>query len=115
MLRGFKLPAQRRAGDVETAARVVDRDAVSAVNRRLDTQQARNERVALMLLSRTRRDGDFALTCWDCFKNKIEELQILPGPGEPKFDAPGRVPVRKLGEVQLPQAWGLRLTRRTTW
>ncbi len=43
------------------------------------------------LLSRTRRDGDFALACWDCSKNKIEELQlqILPGPGEPKFDAPG--------------------------
>ena len=43
------------------------------------------------LLSRTRRDGDFALACWDCSKNKIEELQlqILPGPGAPKFDAPG--------------------------
>ncbi|PYP54075.1 MAG: hypothetical protein DMD45_00150, partial [Gemmatimonadetes bacterium] len=50
-----------------------------------------NAMVHVMLLSRTRRDGDFALTCWDCSKNKIEELQlqILPGPGEPKFDAPG--------------------------
>ena len=50
-----------------------------------------NAMVHVMLLSRTRRDGDFALACWDCAKNKIEELQlqILPGPGEPKFDAPG--------------------------
>ena len=47
--------------------------------------------VHVMLLSRTRRDGDFALACWDCSKNKIEELQlqILPGPGEPSLDAPG--------------------------
>ena len=46
---------------------------------------------ALFLLSRTRRDKDFALDCWDCSKNKIEELQlqITPAPGEPKFDAPG--------------------------
>ncbi len=50
-----------------------------------------NAMVHVMLLSRTRRDGDFALVCWNCSKNKIEELQlqILPGPGEPKFDAPG--------------------------
>jgi plastocyanin len=50
-----------------------------------------NAMVHVMLLSRTRRDGDFALECWDCSKNKIEELQlqILPGPGEPKLDAPG--------------------------
>ena len=50
-----------------------------------------NAMVHVMLLSRTRRDGDFALDCWDCSKNKIEELQlqILPGPGEPTFDAPG--------------------------
>jgi plastocyanin len=42
-------------------------------------------------LSRTRRDGDFALACWDCSKNKIEELQlqVLPPQGAPKFDAPG--------------------------
>src|SRR2546422_5183896 len=47
--------------------------------------------VHVMLLSRTRRHGDFTLACWDCSRNKIEELQlqILPGPGEPKFDAPG--------------------------
>jgi len=50
-----------------------------------------NALVHVMLLSRTRRDGDFALACWDCSKNRIEELQlqILPGPGEPKLDAPG--------------------------
>jgi hypothetical protein len=50
-----------------------------------------NAQVHVMLLSRTRRDGDFAIACWDCSKNPIEELQlqILPGPGEPKFTAPG--------------------------
>jgi plastocyanin len=50
-----------------------------------------NAMVHVMLLSHTRRDGDFALACWDCSKNKIDELQlqILPAPGEPKFDAPG--------------------------
>lgn len=50
-----------------------------------------NAAVHVMLLSRTRRDGDFALACWDCSKNKIEELQlqILPGPGEQKFEVPG--------------------------
>jgi hypothetical protein len=50
-----------------------------------------NAMVHVMLLSRTRREGDFALDCWNCSKNKIEELQlqILPGPGEPKLDAPG--------------------------
>jgi plastocyanin len=50
-----------------------------------------NAMVHVMLLSRTRRDGDFALACWDCSKNPIEELQlqITPAPGEPKFDAPG--------------------------
>jgi len=47
--------------------------------------------VHVMLLSHTRRDTDFALECWDCSKNKIDELQlqITPGPGQPKFDAPG--------------------------
>ena len=50
-----------------------------------------NAYVHVMLLSRTRRDKDFALACWDCSKNKVEELQlqITPAPGEPKFDAPG--------------------------
>jgi plastocyanin len=47
--------------------------------------------VHVMELSRTRRPSDFALACWDCSKNKIEELQlqVLPGKDEPKFDAPG--------------------------
>ena len=50
-----------------------------------------NAMVHVMQLSHTRRDGDFAIACWDCSKNRIDELQlqILPGPGEPKFDAPG--------------------------
>ena len=50
-----------------------------------------NAMVHVMLLSRTRREGDFAIACWDCSKNKIDELQlqVLPGPGEPKFAAPG--------------------------
>jgi len=47
--------------------------------------------VHVMLLSHTRRPTDFALECWDCSKNKVDELQlqITPGPGQPKFDAPG--------------------------
>jgi uncharacterized cupredoxin-like copper-binding protein len=50
-----------------------------------------NANVHVMLLSRTRRPGDYALQCWDCSKNPIDELQlqILPAAGEPKFDAPG--------------------------
>ena len=50
-----------------------------------------NAMVHVMLLSRTRRDGDYRLACWDCSRNKVEELQlqILPGPGEAKLDAPG--------------------------
>jgi plastocyanin len=49
--------------------------------------------VHVMLLSATRRDGDFALSCWDCSKNPIRELQlqVTPAPGQPKFDAPGGV------------------------
>jgi hypothetical protein len=47
--------------------------------------------VHVMQLSRTRREGDFALSCWDCSKNKMDELQlqVLPPQGSPKFDAPG--------------------------
>jgi len=47
--------------------------------------------VHVMLLSHTRRPGDYALECWDCSRNPIDELQlqITPGPGQPKFDAPG--------------------------
>lgn len=50
-----------------------------------------NAQTHVMLLSHTRRDSDFSLACWDCSRNKIDELQlqVLPGPGEPKFDAPG--------------------------
>lgn len=50
-----------------------------------------NAQTHVMLLSHTRRDGDFSLACWDCSRNRIDELQlqVLPGPGEPKFDAPG--------------------------
>jgi len=58
---------------------------------RNDTLVTDNAMVHVMQLSRTRRNGDFALACWDCSKNKIEELQlqVLPAAGEPKFDAPG--------------------------
>jgi plastocyanin len=47
--------------------------------------------VHVMLLSHTRRATDYALECWDCSKNPVDELQlqITPGPGQPKFDAPG--------------------------
>jgi hypothetical protein len=50
-----------------------------------------NAMVHVMLLSHTRRAGDYRLDCWDCSKNAIDELQIqiLPGAGEPKLDAPG--------------------------
>ena len=49
--------------------------------------------VHVMLLSQTRRDGTFALECWDCAKNPIRELQlqVTPAPGQPKLDAPGGV------------------------
>jgi hypothetical protein len=47
--------------------------------------------VHIMLLSRTRRDGDFALECWDCSRNPVEELQLqvtMPA-GAPPLEAPG--------------------------
>lgn len=49
--------------------------------------------VHVMLLSQTRRDSDFALSCWDCARNPIRELQlqVTPAPGQPKIDAPGGV------------------------
>jgi plastocyanin len=49
--------------------------------------------VHVMQLSQTRRDGDFALACWDCSRNPIEELQlqVTPPTGAPKFEAPGGV------------------------
>jgi Cupredoxin-like domain len=47
--------------------------------------------VHVMLLSRTRRNRDFALACWDCSREPVEELQlqVTPAPGQPKFAAPG--------------------------
>jgi hypothetical protein len=47
--------------------------------------------VHVMLLSRTRRKSDFALACWNCTRQPIEELQlqVTPLQGQPKFDAPG--------------------------
>jgi plastocyanin len=47
--------------------------------------------VHTMLLSHTRRDHDFALECWDCSKNPVDELQlqVTPAQGEAPFDAPG--------------------------
>jgi len=52
-----------------------------------------NAMVHVMLLSHTRREGDFALACWDCSNNKIDELQlqVTPAKGEPAFAAPGGV------------------------
>jgi uncharacterized cupredoxin-like copper-binding protein len=47
--------------------------------------------VHVMLLSRTRRPGDFHLACWDCSKNPVEEvqLQVTTPPGQPPLPAPG--------------------------
>jgi hypothetical protein len=47
--------------------------------------------VHAMLLSHTRRERDFALQCWDCSKNSMDELQlqVTPAPGEPEFESPG--------------------------
>src|SRR5437764_3509411 len=41
-----------------------------------DVRVTDNAPVHVMLLSRTRRDGDFALCCWYCTKNKVEELAL---------------------------------------
>jgi plastocyanin len=50
-----------------------------------------NAQVHAMLLSRTRREGDFALACWDCSRNTVDELQlqVTPAKGEPPLEAPG--------------------------
>jgi plastocyanin len=47
--------------------------------------------VHAMLLSRTRRNGDYQLECWDCSRNPIDELQlqVTPAPGQTPFQAPG--------------------------
>ncbi len=57
-------------------------------NDQLSTDKAM---VHVMLLSATRRDGDFAVSCWDCSGNPVRELQlqVTPAPGQPKLDAPG--------------------------
>ena len=58
---------------------------------RNDARVSDSAYVHVMLLSHTRRPGNYALECWDCSKNRVDELQlqITPGPGQPKFDAPG--------------------------
>ena len=50
-----------------------------------------NAMVHIMLLSRTRRPGDWALDCWDCSDRPVEELQlqVTPAPNTPPFDSPG--------------------------
>ena len=60
---------------------------------RNDSLVTDNAQVHLMLLSRTRRLSDYALQCWDCSKEPVEELQlqVTPPAGEPAFDAPGGV------------------------
>ena len=60
---------------------------------RNDSLVTDDAQVHLMLLSRTRRPGDFALQCWDCSKEPVEELQlqVTPAPGQPAFQAPGGV------------------------
>jgi hypothetical protein len=52
-----------------------------------------NAQVHVMLLSRTRRKEDFALACWDCSRNPVDELQlqVTPAKGEPALEAPGGV------------------------
>jgi hypothetical protein len=47
--------------------------------------------VHVMLLSRTRRTSDWALDCWDCSDQPIEELQlqVTSAPNTPAFETPG--------------------------
>ncbi|HEY6784728.1 MAG TPA: hypothetical protein VI159_07235, partial [Gemmatimonadales bacterium] len=58
---------------------------------RNDSLVTGNAQVHVMLLSHTRRAPDWAIGCWDCSRNPVDELQlqVLPGPGEPKFETPG--------------------------
>jgi plastocyanin len=58
---------------------------------RNDVKVSDSAYVHVMLLSHTRRPDTYALACWDCSRNPVDELQlqITPGPGQPKFDAPG--------------------------
>ena len=50
-----------------------------------------NAMVHIMLLSRTRHPGDWALDCWDCSSHPIEELQlqVTSAPNTAPLDAPG--------------------------
>jgi hypothetical protein len=61
--------------------------------RRNDVLVSDSVMVHVMLLSRTRRPGTFALMCWDCTRNPADELQlqITLSPGQPALDAPGGV------------------------
>lgn len=63
--------------------------------------------IHIMLLSRTRRPGDFALTCWDCSHNPVEELQlqVTPARGEAPFAAPGGVLF-----INWERSWGQRIS-----
>lgn len=47
--------------------------------------------VHIMLLSRTRKPGSWALDCWDCSDRPVEELQlqVTPAPDAPPLDSPG--------------------------
>ena len=56
-----------------------------------DRQVADHAMVHVMLLSRTRRPGDWALDCWDCSDHPVEELQlqVTPAPNGQPFDSPG--------------------------
>ena len=82
---GVHTPA--RAHDQQRGGALVHRP--SLPERRRWSPTARTSHV--MLLSHTRPTGDYALECWDCSKNAVDELQlqITPGPGQPKFAAPG--------------------------
>jgi plastocyanin len=50
-----------------------------------------NAMVHVMLLSRTRRPGDWSLDCWDCADRPVEELQlqVTSAPDTPAISAPG--------------------------
>jgi len=50
-----------------------------------------NAMVHVMLLSRTRHPGDWALDCWDCSDRPVEELQlqVTSAPDAPAIPSPG--------------------------
>jgi len=67
-----------------------------------------NAMVHVMLLSRTRRDGDFALACWDCSKNKATSYSSKSCGRASRSSTRRAVSVCQLGTVQLAQAGELR-------